>query len=98
MNSRLGRLNSTLGSRPDLICFSHLRWNFVFQRPQHLMVRFARDRRVYFVEEPIVDDAREAWIQLEMQDGVVVVTPHLPSGLSEPESAAAQRTMLDRLI
>jgi UDP-galactopyranose mutase len=98
MNSRLGRLNSTLGSRPDLICFSHLRWNFVFQRPQHLMVRFARDRRVYFVEEPIVDDAREAWIQLEMQAGVVVVTPHLPSGLSEPDSAAAQRTMLDRLI
>jgi len=21
----------------DLICFSHLRWDFVFQRPQHLM-------------------------------------------------------------
>ena len=84
--------------RPDLICFSHLRWNFVFQRPQHLMVRFARDRRVYFVEEPIVDDAVEPWIQLEMQDGVVVVMPHLPSGLSESQAVAAQRTLLDRLI
>ena len=28
-----------------LVCFSHLRWNFVFQRPQHLMSRFAEDRR-----------------------------------------------------
>ena len=35
-----------------LICFSHLRWNFVFQRPQHLMSRFARERRVIYWEEP----------------------------------------------
>ena len=27
--------------RPTLLCFSHLRWDFVFQRPQHLMSRFA---------------------------------------------------------
>ena len=25
-----------------LLCLSHLRWDFVFQRPQHLMSRFAR--------------------------------------------------------
>ena len=36
----------------DLICFSHLRWGFVFQRPQHLMARFAKHRRVFFFEEP----------------------------------------------
>ena len=35
-----------------LICFSHLRWNFVFQRPQHLMSRFAQAGRVIFWEEP----------------------------------------------
>ncbi len=34
-------------NKPDLICFSHLRWNFVFQRPQHLMTRIARERRVF---------------------------------------------------
>src|SRR5688572_9633549 len=38
---------------PDLVCFSHLRWDFVYQRPQHLLTRCARDRRVFFVEEPI---------------------------------------------
>jgi glycosyltransferase involved in cell wall biosynthesis len=32
----------------DLVCFSHLRWNFVLQRPQHLLSRFARERRVFF--------------------------------------------------
>src|SRR5204862_765411 len=36
----------------DIICMSHLRWDFVFQRPQHLMTRLARDHRVFFVEEP----------------------------------------------
>ena len=36
----------------DLVCFSHLRWNFVYQRPQHLMGRSARERRVFFIEEP----------------------------------------------
>jgi len=44
------------GTKPDLICLSHLRWDFVWQRPQHLMSRFARDRRVFFVEEPIWED------------------------------------------
>ncbi len=39
--------------RPPLLCFSHLRWDFVWQRPQQLMSRFARERRVYFIEEPV---------------------------------------------
>lgn len=38
----------------DLLCFSHLRWDWVYQRPQHLLSRLARDHnwRVFFVEEP----------------------------------------------
>jgi UDP-galactopyranose mutase len=44
---------SPLATSYDLLCFSHLRWDFVYQRPQHLMSRFARDRRVFFIEEPI---------------------------------------------
>lgn len=38
-----------------LICFSHLRWDFVWQRPQHLMSRFAKEKQVIFWEEPILD-------------------------------------------
>lgn len=37
----------------DLICVSHLRWDFVWQRPQHLLSRFAQHYRVLFVEEPV---------------------------------------------
>ena len=38
----------------DLLCFSHLRWDWVYQRPQHLLGRLARDHgyRIFFVEEP----------------------------------------------
>ena len=40
---------------PTIICLSHLRWDFVWQRPQQLLSRFARTRRVYFIEEPIFE-------------------------------------------
>ena len=41
------------GAKPlPLLVFSHLRWHFVTQRPQHLMVRAARTRPVFFWEEP----------------------------------------------
>ena len=39
---------------PDLVCLSHLRWDFVYQRPQHLMARFAKRHRVFFIEEPVI--------------------------------------------
>ncbi|MCX5986166.1 MAG: glycosyltransferase [Chloroflexi bacterium] len=44
-------------SPPTIICLSHLRWDFVWQRPQQLLSRFARTRRVYFIEEPIFESS-----------------------------------------
>ena len=41
---------------PPLICFSHLRWDFVTQRPQHLMTRFAQNQSVFVWEEHIPCD------------------------------------------
>jgi UDP-galactopyranose mutase len=75
----------------DLICFSHLRWRFVFQRPQHLMSRFAKARRVFFVEEPILEDGDEAVFRRTVcsETGVVIVTPHLP----EPARERSQHLM-----
>ena len=43
----------------DLVVFSHLRWEFVWQRPQHILQRFAKTHRVLFVEEPIEHDETE---------------------------------------
>lgn len=47
----------------DLVCLSHLRWDFVYQRPQHLLSRCARERRVFFVEEPLFD-AEQAQLEI----------------------------------
>jgi len=72
-------------ARSTLICFSHLRWDFVFQRPQHLMSRFAREMTVVFWEEPIEIEKRETAFlkvrQAENFPNVRLVTPHLPQGL-----------------
>src|SRR5207248_11183125 len=69
-------------SNIDLVCLSHLRWDFVYQRPQHLLSRFARERRVFFVEEPIFDDERMHLDVTTRDCGVHVVVPHLPKELS----------------
>jgi UDP-galactopyranose mutase len=64
-------------SHYDLVCLSHLRWDFVYQRPQHLLSRFARERRVFFVEEPFfTDDATRLEIS-PREDRLFVVVPHL---------------------
>ena len=63
----------------DLICFSHLRWGFVFQRPQHLMARFAKHRRVFFFEEPVFEGSGVTFRKTTCeQTGVHIVTPVLP--------------------
>src|SRR5687767_14068664 len=46
-------LGDAMHQAHDLIVFSHLRWNFVWQRPQHLLTRMADSRRVCFIEEPV---------------------------------------------
>src|SRR3954469_14871547 len=90
--------DSTLPLLPDLLCFSHLRWNFVFQRPQHLLSRFARERRVFFFEEP-VHDAPEPALEMRIApEGVHVAVPHLPRDLDEEQSEQALRRLVDRLV
>jgi UDP-galactopyranose mutase len=81
----------------DLICFSHLRWGHVFQRPNHLMTRCARDYRTHFIEEPLVGTVDAPRMEVEERDGVFVCTPLLPASVSDDGLAAAQRDLLDRL-
>ena len=83
----------------DLVCFSHLRWDFVFQRPQHLLTRCARERRVFFVEEPIFGNGSMRLDIREAEAGVRVVVPHLPDGLrSEVAINAVMREMLRQMF
>ena len=91
-------------SAPDhepatLLCFSHLRWNFVFQRPQHLMSRFARQMNVIFWEEPVEIGPKDTPFlqvrQTEDAPGVRVVVPHLPAGMPEDAREAALKRLLE---
>ena len=87
--------------RPLLLCLSHLRWNFVFQRPQHLLTRAARDHDVLFVEEPVFRPGADA-PRLErhpVPEGVTVAVPVLPERMKGGREAVdAQRTLLDGLL
>ena len=83
-------------ARPVLLCLSHLRWGFVYQRPQHVMSRMARDYDVAFFEEPVRHDAPEAWLeQLPQPGGVTILVPHLPHSLSHEQAVGEQRALLD---
>ena len=81
----------------DVICVSHLRWDFVLQRPQHLLKRCARDRRCYYIEEPLYDAGGIPRLDVRKSSNVIVVVPHLPGG-AERDAAAIQRRLLDELI
>ena len=85
--------------RPNLLCFSHLRWDFVFQRPQHLMSRFAEDMTVVFWEEPVAIGPKDtAFLQVREADGfpnVRIVVPHLPEGISDERREATLTRLLD---
>jgi UDP-galactopyranose mutase len=81
----------------DIVCFSHLRWDYVWQRPQHLLSRFARHGRVIFVEEalPHDDPARPAMIErTDPTPGVIVLRPRTQTGQTGWE---LERTISDLL-
>ncbi|MXP56776.1 glycosyltransferase [Pantoea sp. Mhis] len=46
-----------------LVVFSHLRWNFVFQRPQHIMLRLAQYYRIFFIEEPLFQTGKSPYLR-----------------------------------
>ena len=83
---------------PDLICFCHLKWDFVYQRPQHLMKRISKKYRSFFVEEPVYYDGPDKYI-LRMEGDIRVVQFKLEQSLkiAIPE-AIRQRGLLQQLI
>lgn len=82
----------------DVVCLSHLRWDFVFQRPQQLMTRCVRERRVFFVEEPVFE-GDHTHLELRMSSqGVQIAVPFLPVGLTEEEAEGQQKKLLADLF
>ncbi|WOD40271.1 glycosyltransferase family 1 protein [Nodosilinea sp. E11] len=84
---------------PDLICFSHLRWDFVYQRPQHLLNRCAQARRVFIVEEAIAVPDETSWLDLSQREsGVWIVVPHMSESLSDEAFILSLQQLLSTLL
>jgi UDP-galactopyranose mutase len=95
-----------VAEEPALLVFSHLRWHFVTQRPQHLLTRAAQSRHVYFWEEPWFDDAADPeslgrgggsleFLQVERTPDVTVIRPHFHPG---EDLIEGQRRLLNRFL
>jgi hypothetical protein len=85
-----------------LIVHSHLRWDFVWQRPQQILSRMARTRRVLFVEEPVLlDDVRAERLEItQPMPNVYRIVPRLPVYLRDnyDRAIADIRTLVQRAI
>jgi UDP-galactopyranose mutase len=80
----------------ELIVFSHLRWSFVYQRPQQILSRLARKWRILFVEEPIYSAGDPRAEMSAPHHAVTVLTPHTP--LTAPGFHDDQIPLLQKLV
>jgi UDP-galactopyranose mutase len=67
---------------PAIFVFSHLRWDFVYQRPQQLLSRLAQYYPVIFIEEPIFDQQTAFMNMVSPAPNVLVCQPHTPIAAS----------------
>ncbi|WP_201830862.1 glycosyltransferase family 1 protein [Microvirga zambiensis] len=85
--------------KPLLVCFSHLRWDFVWQRPQHLLSRAVKHYDVLFIEEPIFKSGVSPHMDLsERPQGVTVAVPILPEGIPHEDVIVEQHDLIEELI
>jgi len=82
-------------AEPVVLVFSHLRWDFVFQRPQHLMSRAARSNSVFFIEEPVHADTAPHYRMTVTPANVTVLTPVFPAHF---DAAHEQRMLVQGLL
>jgi glycosyltransferase involved in cell wall biosynthesis len=84
--------------RPLLVCFSHLRWNFVWQRPQHLLTRAAAVFDILFIEEPLFEAGTVPRLARDrIGPGLDVLVPILDRTL-ETGPEAGRTAILARLV
>ena len=83
----------------NLIVFSHLRWDFVFQRPQHLLTRFAAKFNIFFIEEPIFEDIETpSYAFSKRAENIWVMVPRIPNGTEYDEIKNIQKALFDRYM
>jgi len=82
----------------DLICFSHLRWDFVFQRPQHLLTKFSISYRIFYIEEPLFDAQNDHISIVKYSDKIHIVKLYIKGSSQEPEILSRQKKLLCSLF
>jgi glycosyltransferase involved in cell wall biosynthesis len=82
----------------DIICFSHLRWNFVYQRPQHLLSRFAKSARVFYIEEPIFHNDLDSFHVTSTKENVFVVELRLFDKETNDDVTGRQKRLISALL
>lgn len=99
MNATAPRDPASMMPQPGLLlCFSHLRWNFVFQRPQHLMTRFAARMPVVFWEEPEFGTVTAPALSIRAEGNVRIVVPQLPGDMDGDAIRTVQAGLLDAFL
>ena len=63
---------------PTILVFSHLRWDFVYQRPQHLLSRLAQHYKICFFEEPVFRQSESGMECTSPSHNITVCRPHTP--------------------
>ncbi|KUJ59894.1 amine oxidase [Flavobacteriaceae bacterium CRH] len=62
----------------DMIVFCHLRWQFVYQRPQHIISRMAQTMKILFIEEPLhYTDNENSGNLIHVDDMLHVLQPNV---------------------
>ena len=83
-----------------LIVFCHLRWDFVWQRPQHVLSRLARHHKVLFVEEPIDSKGPSRLEKVQPLPNLEVLRPHIAGagqGFADDQMAAVREMLAAHL-
>lgn len=82
-----------------LVCFSSIRWNFLYQRPQHLLTRFAAEGvQVIYIESKVPVEATNASFEKEVFQNVQVIRPLMPRDLTDAEYIARMQALLEELL
>jgi UDP-galactopyranose mutase len=83
----------------NIICFSHLRWDFVFQRPQHLLTRWSKELPVYYIEEPVFGNFEVNFLKARnYNDNLTIITPHIQEESGEKEIQIYLEEAVKKLI
>jgi glycosyltransferase involved in cell wall biosynthesis len=83
---------------PLLFCFSHLRWDFVFQRPHQLLTRAAQHFDVAYFEEPLFEQVDQPLLRSAKRGKITLLTPVLPQGVKNAELGAMLRWLVDNWL